>query len=106
MPSYFEPSIIIRFLPVIAACPILLRLALHRRSRRIFHLEPVGRAAGAVARAEPLRHDALKPELASMAENDVAGLGDVLVDLQAEPRIAKQLRELTLAGGYAATCGK
>ena len=64
-----------------AAPPIFFRLALHRRGRRVLHLELVWRAAGAVAGAEPLRYDALEIHLAGMPEHDVAGLGNMLVEL-------------------------
>jgi hypothetical protein len=37
--------------------PVLLRLALHRRRRRVLELEPVPHAAADIRRAEPLRHD-------------------------------------------------
>ena len=41
------------------------------------------RAPGPVGRAEPLRHDAFQAELAGVPEYGVAGLGDMLVQLQA-----------------------
>src|SRR5215831_1659863 len=37
--------------------PILLRFPLHRRSRGILHLEPIGRAAGTIGKVLPLRDD-------------------------------------------------
>src|SRR4029077_6981111 len=49
--------------------PILFGLALHRRCRRALHLEPVGRAPAAGARAEPLADDALEAHLAGVAEH-------------------------------------
>src|SRR5262249_22340115 len=64
--------------------PIFLRLALHCWRGRVLELEPVGRWARTVARAEPLRHDALEAELAGVAKDHVARLGDVLVELQAD----------------------
>ena len=39
---------------------------------RVLHLEPVGRAAGAIRRVLPLRRDAFQPKLASIAEYDLA----------------------------------
>src|SRR5262245_5128875 len=42
----------------------LLRLALHRRCRQVLHLEPIRRAAGAIHRVLPLRHDAFESHLA------------------------------------------
>jgi hypothetical protein len=48
---------------------------------RVLHLEPVGRAAGAIRRVLPLRRDAYQPKLASMAEYELAVLVlDVLVE--------------------------
>jgi len=48
---------------------------------RVLHLEPVGRAAGAIRRVLPLRRDAFQPKLASIAEYDLAILVlDVLVE--------------------------
>jgi hypothetical protein len=56
----------------VSSSPILLRLALHRRRRRILHLKPVGRAAGAVGRVLTLRYDAFQAELAGVAEDYLA----------------------------------
>ena len=39
---------------------------------RVFHLKPVARAAGAVARIPPLRDDAFEPELAGGAKHRLA----------------------------------
>src|SRR5262245_50042233 len=44
--------------------PFLIRLALHRRRLWVLHLEPIGRATGAVGRALAFRNDAFEPELA------------------------------------------
>src|SRR5262249_50756253 len=77
--------------------PILLGLAFYRRRFRVLELDPVLRPAGSVARPEPLRDDALEPELARVAKNDVAGLGDVLVELQPEAGAAQQRGELAFA---------
>ena len=51
-----------------APAPVLFRLA----RRRVLHLEPVAGAPGGIARAQTLADDALEPELACVAENDVA----------------------------------
>src|SRR5262249_20416748 len=64
-----------------SAPPILLRFPLHRRSRRVLHLEPVGRAAGTVDGILALRHDALKTHLAGMGEDGRA----VALDMLTEP---------------------
>jgi hypothetical protein len=42
-------------------------------------------------RSKPLRHDALEAELAGVFENDVAGLGDVFIELQRPAGLAQQL---------------
>jgi hypothetical protein len=77
--------------------PILLGLALHRRSIRVLHLEPIAGAPGGIARAQTLADDALEAELAGVAKNDVAGFGDVLVELQPGAGAAQQRGELALA---------
>src|SRR6516225_11023694 len=76
----FSPSSSLPPLPA----PIFFGLTLHCWRRRVLHLEPVVRTAGPVARAEALRDDALQPELAGVAEHDVALLGDVLVELETD----------------------
>src|SRR6516225_9343975 len=48
------------------SAPILFGLTFHRGRVRVLELEPIRRAAAAVARAEPLRHDALASELAGV----------------------------------------
>src|SRR5262249_16537322 len=77
--------------------PILLRFSLHRWCFRVLELEPVLRAARAVARAEPLRHDAFKAKLADVAKHDVARFVDVLVEKQARFGVAQELGEGCLA---------
>src|SRR5262245_46557260 len=54
--------------------------ALHRRSRRVLHLEPVGGATGTVGRVLPLRHDAFEAHLAGMSEDGRAVALHVLVE--------------------------
>jgi hypothetical protein len=49
---------------------------------RVLELQPMARAARAIGRAEAFAHDAFKAELASVAKYDVAGLVDVLVEMQ------------------------
>jgi hypothetical protein len=56
-----------------------LPLPLHCRRIWVLHLDPVSRASGAVARAQPLADDAFEAELAGVTEDDVARLADVLV---------------------------
>jgi hypothetical protein len=59
---------------------------------RVLHLEPVGRAAGAIRRVLPLRRDAFQPKLASIAEYDLAILVlDVLVEPDAALWTSKRL---------------
>src|SRR5262249_3932209 len=77
--------------------PILVRLALHRRRIRVLELEPVLRPAGAVARAEPLRHDALEAHLAGVPEYALAIVGEVLVQTQPRKAPTQQARERRLA---------
>jgi hypothetical protein len=57
--------------------PVFFRLALHRR-RRLLDLDPVLRSAGAVCRAEALRHNALAAEPAGLLIDDLA-VADVAV---------------------------
>jgi hypothetical protein len=59
--------------------PILLGLALHCRRIRIFDFQPKRRAARAIDRAEPLRHDPLAAEPASLAKYNRAVLLEMLV---------------------------
>jgi hypothetical protein len=47
--------------------------------------------------AKPLRHDALEAELAGVAENDVATLGDVFIQLHGPGGFADQLGKCPLA---------
>ena len=63
--------------------PIFFCLPLHRRRFRVLHLQPIGRAAGAIGRTDALRDDAFEAELTGVAEDDVAGLSDMFVELQA-----------------------
>src|SRR6516165_2752219 len=56
------------------------RLARRCRCTRILHLKPIGRAAGTVSRALPLRHDTFEPHLAGMGENGRAVALDMLVE--------------------------
>src|SRR5215469_16304186 len=57
---------------VLPSPPILLRLTLHRWRFGIFYFQPKRRAAPAIDRAEPLRHDALTPEPTSLTKNNRA----------------------------------
>jgi hypothetical protein len=59
----------------IALAPILFRLSLHCRRRRVLHLDPVGALARtrSIARVQPLGYDPLAAELAGVGEDDVAG---------------------------------
>src|SRR5215469_14322975 len=59
-------------------CPILLRLALHRRRFRVLELEPVLRATRPVARTDTLRDDAFEPHRAGVPEYALAIVGEVL----------------------------
>jgi hypothetical protein len=48
---------------------LLFRLALHRRSRRVLHFEPISRTPRPVSRILPLRHDAFEAHLASVGKD-------------------------------------
>src|SRR5262249_39912636 len=74
--------------------PIFFRLALHRRSRRVLHLEPITRAPRAVERVLALRHDAFEPHLARMGEDCRAVALDVLVEAQAKASFGQHKRGL------------
>jgi hypothetical protein len=52
------------------APPIFFRLALHCGRPRVFDLDPITASAGAVERAELLRHDAFTAERARLLEDD------------------------------------
>src|SRR5690349_17187553 len=67
-------------LPFVSA-PILFGFPLHRRCCRVLTLHPMPRAARYVGRAEALGHNPFEAELAGMAENDVAPLHDVFIQL-------------------------
>jgi len=49
---------------LLSFCPLLLRLPLHRRCRRVLELQPIRRPAGTVARPQPLRDNPLQAHLA------------------------------------------
>ena len=59
------------FLSPSVLTPLFFRLAPHCRCRRILDLEPLPGSAGAVERAEPLRHDARAAQFARDAETDL-----------------------------------
>src|SRR5262245_44650008 len=71
-------------------CPILLRLALHRRRLLVLHVEPGRAAPEAAGRVLPLRNDAFQAELAGVAEGGLAVALDVLVPAQARPHLDQQ----------------
>jgi hypothetical protein len=49
--------------------------------RRVLHLEPIRRTAGAIGRVLPLAHNAFEPELAGVCEHGRAVLVlDVLIE--------------------------
>jgi len=70
-----------RSTPLLSA-PILLGLSLHRWRFRVLELQPVLRAAGAVTRAETLRHDALATEFAGVPKYALAIMSKVLDEPQ------------------------
>jgi hypothetical protein len=64
----------------LGSAPIFLGFAFHCRRIWIFDFQPKRRAPPAIGRAEPLRHDTLATELASLAKNDLAILLVMLVE--------------------------
>src|SRR5262245_48798039 len=77
--------------------PILLGLAPDRGRVGILELQPIKRSAAAVARSEPLRHDTLEAHFAGVAEYDVAGVSEVLVQAHPRQAPAEQTRQRGLA---------
>src|SRR6476469_8447235 len=77
--------------------PLLFRLAPNRRRRRVLDLEPVRRSAGAVRRAQPLRHDALAAERARVLVDRRAVTAEVLIGGDTVMREPKQAGEPALA---------
>jgi hypothetical protein len=69
----------------------------HRRRLRVFHLEPVGRAAGTVGGILTLRHDAFEPQLAGMGEEGRAIALDMLVEPEAGASLGQHARKRGLA---------
>jgi hypothetical protein len=89
------PLIIRMVSVVIALPPVFLRLAPHRWRVRVLELEPVWRAARAVARAHALRDNPLAAERAGLLEHDHAlRMFKVFVHLRREPL---ETRKATLA---------
>ncbi len=74
--------------------PILFRFALHRRRRRVLDLEPVIDPSRAVQRAEPLRHDALAAETASVLVDDRTVALIMLVQGDAKLRALQRTEKL------------
>jgi hypothetical protein len=73
-------------------------LTADRRRCRVLELEPVRRAAGAIARPEPLGDDALAAELAGVLKHDHAlRMFKVFVQAQARSGLAQDARERGLA---------
>jgi hypothetical protein len=62
--------------------PIFFPLPLHRRRFRVLHLEPIGRAVGAIGRTEALPDDAFEAELTGVAKDGLAVALDVIVPSQ------------------------
>jgi hypothetical protein len=81
--------------------PVLLGLALHRRASGVLHLKPVGRTAGAVAGAEPLRNDPFQTHLAGVLKHcQTAIVFDVLIEADAVSGLAQDTGQCGLAGLY------
>jgi len=73
------------------------RLARRCRCTRILHLKPIGRAAGTVSRALPLRHDTFEPHLTGMGEDGRAVALDMLVEPDAGASLGQHTRKRGLA---------
>jgi hypothetical protein len=69
--------------PLAFAAPIFLSLTLHRRRLRVLDLQPIFKAARVIGRAEPLRHNALASEPASLLEDDRAVAIVVIIEADA-----------------------
>src|SRR5262249_58542091 len=77
--------------------PIFLGLPYHRGSRRVLHLEPVRRVAGAIHRVLALRHDAFESHLAGVGEDGRAVAFHVLVEAQAKASFGQHTPKRGLA---------
>jgi hypothetical protein len=81
--------------PLAFAPPIFLSLTLHRRRRRVLYLQPIIEAAGAIRRAEPLRHNALAAKRASLLEDVCTVVIVVIIEADAvtlpEERISQHI---------------
>src|SRR5262249_29245571 len=77
--------------------PIFFCLALHRRRRRVLHLEPIRRAPRAIRRVLPLRHDAFESHLAGMGEDGRAVAFQMLVEAQAKASFGQRTSKRGLA---------
>ena len=75
---------------LISSAPILFGFSLHRWRIRIFDFQPKRRAARAIDRAEPLRHDSLAAKLAGLAEYNRAVPLEMLVEHDAQIWIVEQ----------------
>jgi hypothetical protein len=79
------------------AVPVLLRLAAYRRRGRILNLQPVLDPAGSIRRAEPLAHDPLTAERASVLEDHRALAAVVLAEGDALVGPAEELCQKALS---------
>src|SRR5215470_4365268 len=77
--------------------PILFRLALHRRRRRVLHLEPIRRAPRAIRRVLPFRDDTFESHLAGVGEDGRAVALDMLVEAQAKASFGQHTSKRGLA---------
>src|SRR5262245_44286014 len=77
--------------------PVFLRLPFHGGSGRVLDLDPVVGAAGDVARANALAHDALAPQLAGVFEHLRAVDVKVLAELQSATCTLEEMGQLALA---------
>src|ERR1700719_2931068 len=69
----------------------------HRQAVRVLDLDPIPRRAGPIRRRQPLRHDALQPELAGVPEYNGAVLVGVIVQNDPGQSTVDQALQLRLA---------
>ena len=79
-----------------SASPILFCLSLHRERFGVFELEPVGRSAGPIARAQALRDNPLQTDLAGVLEDRQAAVMRQVFQAHAGVALAQDARQRRL----------
>jgi hypothetical protein len=77
--------------------PLFLGFPLHRRRCAVFNLDPMFASAGTIGRPEPLRHNALAAERASVLEDDRAVALKMFIEGDTRMGFAHQAGERALA---------